>query len=394
MNNLSNYEDISAPSHDKVSKTLIIVLILALIVCFAGMIYSTVITYEKSSPIPEQFVNQSGKVVMTKHNIVAGKNGFQKADMMDYGSIYGMGSYFGEDYTAQYLVQLGKTISNQMSLEQYSKPYASLTTSQRDGVTEKMQHALKNINLTEPTVVLPNSVANAVSLVRQNIITKLQENNNKTGWTKAYSLSNSQAKTTGDFLIYSSFTTIARRPGKNYSWTNNWPYEPSVGNSPTTHTFIWTWVSITILLFFIGLTLAIFRIFIDKDDPKLQIIHAPLQTFFSLTASQKATGKFFILVALLFLIQIASGSILAHYYTDRSSFYGINLIPFLPFAFLRTLHLLTPILWIGLSWIGASLFLAPFIGGGVTNPKAKNTLLIFSSMSPCLLSLAQLLEII
>jgi nitric oxide reductase large subunit len=45
---------------------------------------------------------------MTEEDIVAGKAGFQRADLMDYGSIYGMGSYFGEDYTAQYLVELGR----------------------------------------------------------------------------------------------------------------------------------------------------------------------------------------------------------------------------------------------------------------------------------------------
>ena len=37
---------------------------------------------------------------MTGDDILAGKAGFQKADLMDYGSLYGMGSYFGQDYTA------------------------------------------------------------------------------------------------------------------------------------------------------------------------------------------------------------------------------------------------------------------------------------------------------
>ena len=48
-----------------------------------------------------------GRVLMTGEDIVAGKAGFQKADLMDYGSLYGMGSYFGEDYTASALVRLG-----------------------------------------------------------------------------------------------------------------------------------------------------------------------------------------------------------------------------------------------------------------------------------------------
>ncbi|WP_408737380.1 hypothetical protein [Acetobacter lambici] len=40
---------------------------------------------------------------MTADDIIAGKGGFQKADLMDYGSLYGMGSYYGEDYTASLL---------------------------------------------------------------------------------------------------------------------------------------------------------------------------------------------------------------------------------------------------------------------------------------------------
>ena len=55
---------------------------------------------------------------------------------------------------------------------------------------------------------------------------------------------------------------------------------------------------------------------------------------------------------------------MAHYYSDRTSFYGIEVDRFLPFNFLRDVHIQAPIVWIGLSWIGAALFLAPAISGG------------------------------
>jgi hypothetical protein len=53
-------------------------------------------------------------------------------------------------------------------------------------------------------------------------------------------------------------------------------------------------------------------------------------------------------------LQILVGSIMAHYYTDRTSFYGIEIDRFLPFNFLRDIHIQSPIVWIGLSWIGAA----------------------------------------
>ena len=63
---------------------------------------------------------------------------------------------------------------------------------------------------------------------------------------------------------------------------------------------------------------------------------------------------------------------MAHYYSDRTSFYGIEVDRFLPFNFLRDVHIQSPIVWIGLSWIGAALFLAPAISGG--EPKAQGFL--------------------
>ena len=55
---------------------------------------------------------------------------------------------------------------------------------------------------------------------------------------------------------------------------------------------------------------------------------------------------------------------MAHAYYDRRSFYGIALHDILPFNFLRDVHIQAPIIWIGVSWIGAGLFLAPAIAGG------------------------------
>ena len=60
------------------------------------------------------------------------------------------------------------------------------------------------------------------------------------------------ARQTADFLIFSALTTVARRPGVTWSWTENWPYEPLVGNTPTTNTFRWTWISFCFTFFAFG----------------------------------------------------------------------------------------------------------------------------------------------
>lgn len=313
---------------------------------------------------------------MSRNDIISGKEGFQKSDLMDYGSLYGMGSYFGEDYTAKYLVALGQSVSDQLASSNYHKKYQDLTPGDRYEIKKKMESSLRSVNLTLSTVILPDSIAHAISLITKDSMQALRNNNNSTGFTQAYSLSDTDAKNVSRFFLYSALTTIAHRPGSNYSWTNNWPYEPSVGNRASTNTFIWTWASLAILLFAIGATFIIFKFFIDRDEEDEVIINAPLQNFFILTPSQRAVSKFFLLVALLFLIQLGAGGIMAHYYSERANFYGINPISFLPFSFLRSIHLTAPILWIGLAWIGSSIFLAPFISGGY-EPKGQKKFVNF-----------------
>jgi nitric oxide reductase subunit B len=95
-----------AGPQDRVSRVLIWMLLIATVVCWGGMILATVATYRQAAPLPQRMVTRDGATVMSYADIVAGKSGFQQADLMDYGSLYGMGSYFGEDYTAANLVKL------------------------------------------------------------------------------------------------------------------------------------------------------------------------------------------------------------------------------------------------------------------------------------------------
>jgi len=352
---------LTPPSQDKVARSLIIVLVVVVIGCWLTMIWSTYQTYLGAPPIPMSFTDPSGNVAMTKEDIIAGKGSFQKAGLMDYGSLYGMGSYFGEDYTAHYLVSLGKKVSSRLANERYGQTWENLSDEQRDIIQKQTSTILKKISLTEHQVVVPTSVAQSIKELRQEIATKLLTNDFAKGWTRAYSLSNAEALQAADFIIDSAITTIANRPGKNYSWTNNWPHEPSLGNTPTSGVFIWTWASLTFLFFAIGIVIVIFRLYIERKD-STEIAQPFLNTFKALTPSQVALGKYFLVVALLLCVQIGAGSILAHYYAERESFYGFDLNTYLPFSFLRSVHLQTPIAWIGLGWIGAALFLAPMIG--------------------------------
>ncbi len=344
---------------DAIGSVLKWVLLVVAIVTFALFGWATSRTYELAPPTPTRFVAPGGAAVFTAADIEAGKAGFQRADLMDYGSLYGMGSYFGEDYTAANLVKLATLTENAIAEARYGQPFALLTAGNRAVVKTSMQRALQGIDLTRPVVTLPAAVAEAVGTLRSQIAAALLKPDYAQGWTKVHSLDPAAAAQTADFLIYSSITTVARRPGGVASWTQNWPYEPLVGNTPTTSTFIWTWISFCFTFFAFGAVIFLYERYIHGPD------HGPMEpalAFKTLTPSQRRVGKYFLVVAGVLLLQILAGTVMAHYYSDRSSFYGIPVDRFLPFNFARDVHIQSAIVWIGLSWIGAGLFLAPIIG--------------------------------
>jgi nitric oxide reductase subunit B len=87
---------IDRPKEDPVSNVLKWVLLVVAVGSFAILGWTTKLTYEAAPPFPDQFVTSGGTVLMTAADIVSGKAGFQKADLMDYGSLYGMGSYLAK----------------------------------------------------------------------------------------------------------------------------------------------------------------------------------------------------------------------------------------------------------------------------------------------------------
>ncbi|HEX3838602.1 MAG TPA: hypothetical protein VHW25_16700 [Steroidobacteraceae bacterium] len=153
-----------------------------------------------------------------------------------------------------------------------------------------------------------------------------------------------------------------------------------MGNTPTTNTFRWTWISFCFTFFAFGVVLFIYEFFLSHpDDAPMGPVVAQ---FRPLTPSQKRIGKYFLAVAALLLVQIGAGIIMAHSDYDRRSFYGVAISNFLPFNFLRDAHIQAPIIWIGLSWIGAALFLGPAIAGG---QEAKRAALLLEATARILI---------
>src|SRR5262249_16555109 len=82
----------------------------------------------------------------------------------------------------------------------------------------------------------------------------------------------------------------------------------------------------------------------------------------SLTPSQRATGFFLVVVALLFLLQALAGGALAHYRVEPGGFYGFDLSRWLRSHLARAGHRRLAIFWIATAWVAGGLFRAPLVG--------------------------------
>ena len=140
-------EVVEQTGSDPVSNVLKWVLLVVAIATFGLLGWTTVLTYQTAPPFPDRFVTTKGDVLLSSADIQTGKAGFQKADLMDYGSLYGMGSYFGEDYTAQNLVRLAILTEKNIARADHSKKLADLTPEQQVGVKATMQTAERSVYL-------------------------------------------------------------------------------------------------------------------------------------------------------------------------------------------------------------------------------------------------------
>ena len=243
---------------------------------------------------------------MTGDDIVAGKGGFQKADLMDYGSLYGMGSYYGEDYTASTLVALGYGDAEQCRAGHVRQAVcgADGRSAGRRRRRDAPRAARRGLDQAGGRAVR-RPLADALVRVRDDLAKSLNTANPAAGWTPAYSLTPPLAVKTADFLVFSALTTVARRPGTTWSWTENWPYEPH-GRQYAHHQHVQMDLD-QLLLHLLRLRrgLFIYEFFLNNpDDAPMDPV---LATFRPLTPSQRRIGKYFLVVAALLLVQIAAG---------------------------------------------------------------------------------------
>ena len=339
--------------------------ILVMIFGFSLLIWVTAKTYSGAPPIPAQVVGTTGQVLFAGGDIQDGQEVFLKYGLMEHGTLWGHGAYLGPDYTAEYLHRLAEIGRDPLAQGRYGRPFHDLSEGQALEIGARLKSQLKQNRFDPDTDTLRFSEAEEASyrLQREEWRNYFAGEKAAVGLPRKFIQDDRELEHLADYFAWATWATVAPRPGKDYSYTNNWPYEPLVGNIPTASTYLWSALSLITLLGGLGLILFVFGKFDylgwggaegwkHAEEGRLQA--------WTLTPSQKAVGLYFAVVALLFLGQAALGGVLAHYRVEPGGFYGFDLARLLPYNLARTWHLQLAIFWIATAWVGGGLFL---VGG-------------------------------
>ncbi|MHB9146449.1 MAG: nitric-oxide reductase large subunit [Symbiobacteriia bacterium] len=351
-------------------------LIFVTLIALSGLIFGVKSTYDGKPPVPAQVVDPQGKVLYTAKDVQGGQAVFLKYGLMDYGSVFGHGAYLGPDYTAEYLHKTVLVLQDFYGQQLYGKDYAALDQDQQAAAARRVQSDLKTNRYDPATHVLTLSEAEAAAYAKlaPEYKTRLQQGDPDAGMPQGIQESQRtaddqwlspkpQAEQLTDFFAWSAWAAAANRPGLGYSYTNNWPSDRDAGNVPALPVIIWSAASVGILLLVLGIILFIYRRFklAGADDDLEGRPLPPLQDV-ALTPSQVKTGKFFVVVAALFLVQVLVGALSAHYFVDKS-FFGLPLQNLVPFNVSRSWHLQLAVFWVATAWLGTGIFIAPLVGG-------------------------------
>src|SRR5690606_27634248 len=150
---------------------------------------------------------------------------------------------------------------------------------------------------------------------------------------------------------------------KVVTYTNNWPSEPLIDNTPPPS--MWVWSAFSVLFLIAGIALLGWHHAVSHDrneEPQALPATDPFAAL-RITPSMRATAKYFWVVLALFLVQILLGAITAHYQVEGQEAYGYALSDVLPYSITRTWHTQLAVLWIAVAWLGTGLYIAPALSG-------------------------------
>ncbi|MFC6322689.1 nitric-oxide reductase large subunit [Companilactobacillus baiquanensis] len=365
-------------SYKKLNKILLFVLVIAFSILIAGGL----LIFKNEAPRPSRIVTSSGETVVTKAELVSGQAVFEKYGLTDYGTYLGNGTYFGPDYTAEALHIYLKGMDEYYANKEYDTDFKKLSTEQKSGIKGVVKKEIRTnrYNEKKDQLVLTTAQVAGLKYLTSYYRDVFKNNPDEAGlpenmiknMTNDFMKSGNKVDQMTYFFFWGAWLSSTNRPDRSYSYTNNWPYDLDAGNVMTSEAMLWTAMSVALLVAGVGIVIYFYKRYhldmqytLDYKDIK------KIRTDEPITSSQRKAAKYFLIVMLMFFVQVLLGELLAHYYVENS-FFGIPLQNIWPFNLAKTWHLQLVIFWVATAWLATGIYITPRIIG--REPKRQGLL--------------------
>ncbi len=325
--------------------------------------------YVQAPPVPETVASAKGDTVYSRAQIEAGREAWQTLGGMELGSVWGHGGYVAPDWSADWLHREATALLDIWANKEAGGPFDQLRPEAQAGLKERLTLELR-ANRYDPATGTLN-----VSAERAQAIAQVADH-----YAKLFSgdpalrplridyaipersLTNAKDRSDlGAFFFWTAWSSVTDRPGATISYTNNWPHDPLVGNTPAASLGMWSIASVLFLIAGVA-WLTWYQARRGEEEHALVPAADPLRGM-KPTASMKATTKYFVTVIGLFLAQVVLGAVTAHYAVEGQDFYGVAISDLFPYALTRTWHTQLGIFWIATAWLATGLYVAPMLSG-------------------------------
>ncbi|HET9578583.1 MAG TPA: nitric-oxide reductase large subunit [Usitatibacter sp.] len=340
------------------------------VLSFAVLLWLGREIYLAAPPIPAAVKTTTGATLFTGEEIQNGQRAWLAAGGQQLGTVWGHGSYVAPDWSADWLHREATAYRDDRAHALYGEEYAKLAAFQKGAVDALVKDDLRRntYDAAANTITVTPERAAVIAAVAKHYTDLFGDAQSLDKLREQYAMSDNllpdaqDRKALSAFFFWSSWAAVTDRPGEQgLSYTSNWPHDPTVGNTMTSTSSMWTIASIILLIAGIAAMVWYHGRHPEAPDPRAPD-RDPLINAVA-TPSMRATRKYFFVVIGLLLLQIGMGAITAHFAVEGQSFFGIPLANILPYSTSRTIHTQMGIFWIATAWLATGLYIAPLLSG-------------------------------
>ncbi len=346
---------------------------------------------EELPPYPGKVLGPDGKVLFERKDILEGQDVYQRYGLMDHGSVWGHGSQRGPEFSALSLKLMGDAIRDVIANKDHGKPYGRLEPPQKELVDVKVMQEVK-LNRYDPktdTLRLTEAQLQGLKSVQDYWEKSFREGQKGYGILPKSVPTERERLQVSRFFFWTAWVASTLRPGKEHTYTNNWPPDRSVGNVATTQTYFWSIGGVFSLFVILGLFIFLVHHYGLWYGPTKGAALSERLMEMPLAPSQVKAAKFFLVVVLLLLLQTCMGGLLAHYTVHPGSFWLQWVADLVPYSWAKSWHLQLAVFWIATTWVASAIYLAPIIGG--KEPRAQGALVQLLFVAVLIVALGSLL---